>query len=210
MSTPGSFVSSSSIRISSARPPPKNVWNISSNFPWRFWKVSMNKCLVVRLMRAMMDFNEAMDWVRSWSCAVRKRRRSSISRCSSMAITLTGPNSDSRRRRCASVSLIVSILSAAQADRLLLFVQLVQGMPKPRPLGFERADTGDAARLRLLGPHQPLPDVPDGCVEGGHARLDLATLVQGGGPGGFYLELLRLQLREPAFTDRRGSFEARL
>src|SRR3989449_6671559 len=83
-------------------------------------------------------------------------------------------------------------------------------MPKPRPLGFERADTGDAARLRLLGPHQPLPYAPDGCVEGGHARLDLATLVQGGGPGGFYLELLRLQLREPAFTDRRGSFEARL
>src|SRR2546430_69534 len=83
-------------------------------------------------------------------------------------------------------------------------------MPKPRPLGFERADLGDAARLRFLGPHQPLPEVPDGRVEGGRARLDLATLVQSGCPGGSYLEHLGLQLREPAFTDRRGSVEARL
>ena len=83
-------------------------------------------------------------------------------------------------------------------------------MPKPRPFGFERADLGDAARLRFLGPHQPLPEVPDRGVEGGRARLDLATLVQSGCPGGSYLEHLGLQLREPAFTDRRGSFEARL
>src|SRR2546430_4306553 len=83
-------------------------------------------------------------------------------------------------------------------------------MPKPRPLGFERADLGDAARLRFLGPHQPLPEAPDGGVEGGRARLDLAALVQSGCCGGFYREHLCLQLREPAVTDFRGSFETRL
>src|SRR3989442_14420549 len=82
-------------------------------------------------------------------------------------------------------------------------------MPKPRPLGFERADLGDAARLRFLGPHQPLPEGPDRGVEGGRARLDLATLVQSGCPGGSYLEHLGLQLRDPAFTDRRATFAVR-
>src|SRR3989442_11091144 len=83
-------------------------------------------------------------------------------------------------------------------------------MPKPRPFGFERADFGDAARLRFLGPHQPLPEVPDRGVEGGRARLDLATLVQSGCPGGSFLEHLRLPLREAAFTDPPRSLEGRL
>src|SRR3989475_10046091 len=83
-------------------------------------------------------------------------------------------------------------------------------MPKPRPFGFERADFGDAARLRFRAPPPPLPEVPDRGVEGGRARLALATRVQSGWPGGSYLAHLGLQHREPAFTDRRGSFEVRL
>src|SRR3989442_12664473 len=83
-------------------------------------------------------------------------------------------------------------------------------MPKPRPLGFERADLGDAARLRFLGPHQPLPEVPDGRVEGGRARLDLATLVQSGGPGGSFLWDLGPPPTEPGLTGPPGRAAAGL